>query len=77
MIKVDHLTWIITCGFVGLKLSNMADKVEHLKDINDWIKEVAFEHRDHLHVERVIIDQLRDKLATCMEIIDDLLNEKE
>jgi hypothetical protein len=55
----------------------MADKVEHLKDINDWIKEVAFEHRDHLHVERVIIDQLRDKLATCMEIIDDLLNEKE
>ena len=55
----------------------MADKKEHLRDINEWIKDIAFEHRDHLHVDRVIIEHLKDNLARCMEVIDELLNEQQ
>lgn len=48
---------------------------EHKKDIDAWIKDIARQHVDHLHVEMVIIKELRDKLAACMEVIDNILSQ--
>jgi len=55
----------------------MASKKEHLKDINEWVREMEQTYKDHLHPEYFIIDLLKDRLAHCMEIIDIVLNEKE
>ena len=48
---------------------------EHKRDIDAWIDDIARQHVDHLHVEMVIISELRDKLAACMEVIDNILSQ--
>lgn len=55
----------------------MADKKQHLRDINEWIKELEPSYKDHLHPEYFIIDLLKERLAHCMEVIDIILNEQE
>ena len=55
----------------------MADKAEHMNDINEWLKDMEVKYRDHLHAEHYIIQLLKDKLAHCMELIDVLLNEEQ
>lgn len=54
----------------------MADKKEHLRDINDWLKEMEYAYKDRLHPEYFIIDLLKERLAHCMELIDIILNEE-
>jgi len=54
----------------------MADKAEHMRDINAWLKEMEHAYKDRLHPEYFIIDLLKERLAHCMEVIDVLLNEE-
>lgn len=55
----------------------MADKAEHMNDINEWLKDMEVKYRDHLHAEHYIINLLKERLAYCMEVIDVLLNEEQ
>ena len=55
----------------------MASYNEHFMEVCDWIDELAKEHRDHLHVEKIIISELTLKLCHTLVAMDEVLKELE
>lgn len=55
----------------------MASYEEHFMDVCNWVDDLAREHRDHLHVEKIIISELTRKLCHTLVAMDEVLKELE